>query len=239
MPETNGVMMHYFHWHLPSDGRLWRELSHNAEQLAALGITSFCIPPAHEGSSGAEDVAYGTYDLFDLGEFDQKGSIRTKYGTRDELIAACNAAKAAGLRIDADAVFNHKLGADTQEDVDATPYDPENRTVAVGEPATIPAWTHFAFPGRAGRHSRMEWHWHHFTAVDHDDGSGTKIFLFKDEQFDSNVDDEKGNYDFLIGCEIDMQHPEVRSEIEYWGEWFVHPTGVDGFRFDVDAGRES
>ena len=240
MSELNGVMMQYFHWYTPNDGRLWREISHNAKQLAALGITSLWIPPAYKGSAGSDDVGYGTYDLFDLGEFDQKGSVRTKYGTRDELIAACHDARKAGLRIYADAVFNHKMGGDTEEEVEATPYDPENRTVAVGEPTTIRAWTHFAFPGRAGAHSSMEWHWHHFTAVDQDDGSGNKIFLFKDKQFDNNVDDEKGNYDFLMGCDIDTQHPEVRRELENWGEWFVNATGVDGFRFDavkhVEAG---
>ncbi|MES3035584.1 MAG: alpha-amylase [Gemmatimonadota bacterium] len=240
MSDTNGVMMQYFHWYSRNDGSLWKEVAHNAKQLAALGITSLWLPPAFKGSAGANDVGYGAYDLFDLGEFDQKGSVRTKYGTRDELITACRVAREAGLRIYADAVFNHKMGGDAEEDVEATPYDPENRTVPAGEPTTIRAWTHFSFPGRAGKHSSMEWHWHHFTAVDQDDGTGTKVFLFRDKQFDTNVDDEKGNYDFLMGCDIDTQHPEVRGELEYWGEWFVNTTGVDGFRFDavkhVEAG---
>ncbi len=233
-------MMQYFHWYSANDGSLWREIAHNAKQLVKLGITSLWIPPAYKGSGGANDVGYGTYDLFDLGEFDQKGSVRTKYGTRDELIAACKAARDAGLRIYADAVFNHKMGADAEEDVEATPYDPENRTAPIGELTTLRAWTHFSFPGRAGAHSSMQWHWHHFTAIDHDDGTGTKVYLFKDKQFSTNVDDEKGNYDYLMGCDIDTQHPEVRGELEYWGEWFVNTTGVDGFRFDavkhVEAG---
>jgi alpha-amylase len=49
-------------------------------------------------------VGYGAYDLWDLGEFDQKGSVRTQYGTRAEL----EAAHAAGLLAYIDVVFNHK-----------------------------------------------------------------------------------------------------------------------------------
>ena len=46
------------------------------------------LPPAYKGADGAEDSGYTVYDLYDLGEFDQKGSVRTKYGTKDEYVAA-------------------------------------------------------------------------------------------------------------------------------------------------------
>jgi alpha-amylase len=58
------------------------------------------------------DVGYGIYDYFDLGEFDPKGSVRTKYGTREELLAAIKAAQKAGLQVYADIILNHKMGAD-------------------------------------------------------------------------------------------------------------------------------
>ena len=225
--------MQYFHWYSPDNGTLWREVAANAKQLAALGITSLWLPPAYKANGGSSDVGYATYDLFDLGEFDQKGAVRTKYGTKQQLLAACAAARAAGIRIYADAVFNHKMGGDSQEEVEATPYNPDDRTQTTGEMTTITPWTHFAFPGRKGQYSNMQWHWHHFTAVDDDDGSGTKIFLFRDKEFDRNVDSEKGNYDYLMGCDVDTSHPEVRAELEHWGEWFVNTTGVDGFRFDA------
>lgn len=85
------------------------------------------------------DVGYGVYDLFDLGEFDQKGSVRTKYGTKDEYIRAIKAAQDAGIRIYADAVFNHKLGADQEEEAQAIPLNPDDRTTALGECQTIKA----------------------------------------------------------------------------------------------------
>ena len=233
MSETNGVMMQYFHWYTPADGSLWTELSHSSSRLAALGVTSVWLPPAGKGIGGAADVGYGTYDLFDLGEFDQKGSVRTKYGTKEQYLAACTACRDHGIRVYADAVFNHKMGGDAVETVLANRVDPDNRGQFIGEPATIEAWTHFHFPGRAGQHSTMQWHWQHFQAVDQHDGEGYYIYLFDGKQFDANVDGEKGNYDFLMGCDVDMDHPEVVGELEYWGEWFVNLTGVDGFRFDA------
>ncbi len=235
MADLNGVMMQYFHWYNPADGRLWNELRDNAKALSAAGITSVWLPPAYKGTLGATDVGYAVYDFYDLGEFDQKGSVRTKYGTKEEFIAAVQTAREAGIRVYADVVLNHKLGADFQEEVDATPYHPDDRHLAIGEMKKIKTWTHFTFPGRQGKYSTMEWHWWHFDAVDYNayDEQEKAVFLFKDKAFDEQVDLEKGAFDYLMGCDIDMEHAEVRDELKRWGEWFLDTTSVDGFRFDA------
>ncbi|MEH2143538.1 hypothetical protein [Nostoc sp.] len=84
MAQLNGVMMQYFHWYIPPDGNLWNELKQKVKELADAGITSVWLPPAYKGTAGSYDVGYGVYDMYDLGEFDHKGSVRTKYGTKDE-----------------------------------------------------------------------------------------------------------------------------------------------------------
>ena len=76
--------MQYFEWNLPNDGMLWKRLKDDASHLHEIGISAVWIPPAYKGHEQA-DEGYGTYDLYDLGEFDQKGTIRTKYGTKQEL----------------------------------------------------------------------------------------------------------------------------------------------------------
>jgi alpha-amylase len=235
MSEPNGVMMQYFHWYVPPDGNLWNELKGRAKELAEAGITSVWLPPAYKGTAGGYDVGYGVYDLFDLGEFDQKGSVRTKYGTKEEYIAAIKAAKEAGIRVYADVVLNHKLGADEPEEVEATPYNPDDRHQPIGDMQTIKVWTHFTFSGRDGKYSGLEWHWWHFDAVDYNvyNKGENAVYLFKDKSFDDNVDLEKGAFDYLMGCDLDMENPEVRDELKYWGEWFVETTNVDGFRFDA------
>ena len=80
----NGVMMQYFEWHLPNDGKLWKQLKEDASHLHDIGVTAVWIPPAYKADE-QQDEGYATYDLYDLGEFEQKGTVRTKYGTKDEL----------------------------------------------------------------------------------------------------------------------------------------------------------
>lgn len=233
--EYNGTMFQWFHWYIPADGNHWNRLKEEAANLAKAGVTAIWIPPAYKGNGGGYDVGYGVYDLFDLGEFDQKGTIPTKYGTKDQLLEAIQEAKSHGLQIYADIVFNHKMGGDEPEDVEAVPIDWDDRNQVIGDMKTIQAWTHFTFPGRGDRYSSMKWHWWHFDAVDYDgyNPGDHHIFRFKDKQFDPFVELEKGNYDYLMGCDLDMEHEQVRGELKYWGEWFLDLTHVDGFRFDA------
>jgi len=235
MSEFNGAMMQYFHWYTPADGMLWKQLSEKAEELVKAGITSVWLPPAYKGNGGGYDVGYAVYDLFDLGEFDQKSTVRTKYGTIGEYIHAIKTAQKAGLRVYADIVFNHKLGADHEEEFKATPYNPDNRQEAIGDVQKIKAWTHFAFPGRKGKYSEMQWHWWHFNAADFNalNEETDAIYLFEGKSFDDDVDSEKGNFDYLMGCNLDMTNADVKEELFQWGKWYLDTTGVDGFRFDA------
>lgn len=123
-PELNGVLLQAFHWYTPADGGHWRRLEQQAPALAQAGITALWLPPAGKGQAGGHDVGYGLYDPYDLGEFDQKGTVATKYGTRGEYLSAVAACRAAGLQVVADAVFNHLMGADAQEEFNATPPRP-------------------------------------------------------------------------------------------------------------------
>jgi len=233
--EFNGTMFQWFHWYIPPDGNHWNHLKEEAAKLANAGITALWLPPVYKGNAGGYDVGYGVYDLFDLGEFDQKGSIRTKYGTKDELMAALKEAKQKGLSIYADVVFNHKMGGDQPEEVEAVPVDWDDRNRVIGDVRKIQAWTHFTFPGRGERYSNMQWHWWHFDAVDYDgyNPNDHHIYRFKEKQFDSFVELEKGNYDYLMGCDLDMEHEQVKGELKYWAEWFMDTVGVAGFRFDA------
>lgn len=215
----NGIMMQYFHWYTEADGTLGKQLIENASSLAEAGVTSAWLPPAYKGAAGSYDVGYGVYDLFGLGEFEQKGSVRTKYGTREEYCAAIRQAQKAGIQVYADVVFNHKLGADGEEEFTATPYNPDNRTEPLGEPQTIKAWTHFTFPGRAGKYSELQWHWWYFNAADHNafDDAVNAVYLFEGKAFDQDVDLEKSNCDYLMGCNLDINNPDVQKELFHWG----------------------
>jgi alpha-amylase len=232
----NGVMMQYFHWYSRGDGALWDEVALRAEDLAAAGISAVWLPPAYKGAGGGYDVGYGVYDMYDLGEFDQKGSVRTKYGTKEQYVAAVRSAKQAGLQVYGDVVLNHRMGGDATETARATPFAQNDRLRAKGPPEDIVAYTHFRFPGRQGRYSAFEWHARHFDAVDHNtrrQDERNTVYLFEGKSFDDHVALENGNFAFLMGADLDFQHQEVRDEVTAWGKWYLDTTGVDGFRLDA------
>lgn len=235
MPYYNGTMMQAFHWDIPNDGKLWNELKDKANSLAKAGFTAMWFPSASKGAAGGYDVGYGAYDLFDLGEFDQKGTIRTKYGTKEQYLAAIQAFQAAGIQIYADVVFNHKEGGDETETVTGIPFSPDNRLNPIGPLQEIEIYSQFNFPGRGEKYSSMKWNAWHFDAVNHNmlDFHQNNIYLLEGRNFDDFVDLEKGNYDFLLGCDLDFSNEQVRNELMYWGRWFLDTTGVDGFRLDA------
>lgn len=100
---------------LPRRRQLWREVEALAPSLNEIGINMVWLPPAYKGASGGYSVGYDTYDLFDLGEFDQKGSVATKYGDKAQLLAAMKALKEHDIAVLLDVVVNHKMGADEKK----------------------------------------------------------------------------------------------------------------------------
>ena len=144
---TNQTVMQYFEWYLPSDGQHWNHLAEDAQHLSDLGISHVWMPPAFKATN-KDDVGYGVYDLFDLGEFDQKGTVRTKYGLKEEYLNAINQLKEVGIVPMADVVLNHKAAADKLETFEVVEVDPEDRTKEISKPFEIEGWTHFTFDGR-------------------------------------------------------------------------------------------
>lgn len=231
----NGVMMQYFEWNLPDDGKFWKQLKEDAKHLHDISITSIWIPPACK-STKSNDVGYGIYDLYDLGEFDQKGTVRTKYGTIRELKEAIDELHKYNISVYFDAVMNHKAGADYTEKFLAKEVDPDNRENVISQPYEIEGWTGFNFPGRKSKYSDFEWHYIHFTGTDYDQATGKKaIYLIEGEgkSWGKGVDSENGNYDYLMYADIDFNHPDVAEHMKKWGIWVANELNLDGMRLDA------
>lgn len=233
----NDTIMQYFEWYLPSDGQHWNRLAEASDHLVELGISNVWMPPAFKATS-QDDVGYGVYDLFDLGEFDQKGTVRTKYGTKDEYINAIRVLKSKGIRPIADVVLNHKAQADNKEKFRVLKMDAHNRQQPISEPYEIEGWTNFTFPGRQDQYDDFKWHWYHFSGTDYDashNETGIYMILGEDKGWAVNesVDSENGNYDYLMFTDVDFSHPEVVANIYKWVDWFIDTTGVEGFRLDA------
>lgn len=238
--EINGVMMQYFEWYLNCNKNLWNTVKKKGEELSRLGITAIWLPPAYKGIGGENEVGYGVYDLYDLGEFDQKGSIATKYGTKDEYLDAIVGLQQSGLDVYADIVLNHKMGADKLQTIKAVKCNWEDHTKEEGEEETVEVWTKFTFPGRNHKYSDFEWNWTHFSGIDYNSRTNEiALYKLKNKTWQMDVDKEHGNYDYLMGADIDFSNQEVIDECIKWGKWYLALTGVNGFRFDAVKHIES
>lgn len=228
-------MLQAFEWYLDDDGNYYKWLKDQAEDLKKKGIGAIWLPPVFK-ATGTNDVGYGVYDLYDLGEFNQNGSVRTKYGSLDELRDLIRTLHENDILVYADVVLNHKAGADYTEVFKAVIVDENDRNKQISEPMDIEAWTGFDFPGRDGKFSEFVWSFEHFSGVDYDQRTDTSaIFkiLHHDRDWNTNVSEEKGNYDYLMFADIDLTHPDVKEELFSWARWFVEYIDIDGMRFDA------
>lgn len=231
-----GVMIQYFEWNLNNNGTLWKDVIAQAGELRDVGITAVWLPPPYKGFDGKNDTGYAVYDLYDLGEFDQKGSVRTKYGTKDEYVAAVHQLHDAGLHVYVDTVLNHRMGGDETQKVRVAEIDQQDRNQKVSAPYEASAWARYTFPGRGEKYSSFKPTAEHFKAfganADKPDERG-KIYLQENKTFSGEVDFEFGNFDYLMGADVDHYHPDVKADLIHWADWMVKTTDVEGFRLDA------
>ncbi|MFF2911697.1 alpha-amylase [Paenibacillus sp. NPDC057934] len=233
--KRNHTMMQFFEWHVAADGKHWKHLAEMAPELSSAGIDTIWIPPVTKAVS-AEDTGYGVYDLYDLGEYDQKGTVRTKYGTKQELVDAIAECQKNGIAVYVDLVMNHKAGADETEIFKVVEVDPHDRMKEISQPFEIEGWTKFTFPGRGDEHSAFKWNFDHFNGTDFnakEDRSGVFRIVGENKTWNKNVDDEFGNYDYLMFANIDYSHPAVKEEMLQWGSWLVDTLQCSGYRLDA------
>lgn len=117
--------MQGFEWHVPADQRHWKRLREALPSLKDAGVDDLWIPPGCKGMDPA-GIGYDIYDLYDLGEFHQKGSRATRWGPKEDLQELVRAAKDLGMGIIWDTVLNHKAGADFLETFSAVEVDLES-----------------------------------------------------------------------------------------------------------------
>ena len=74
-----------------------------------------------------------------------------------------------------------------------------------------------------------------FTGTDWDEISkdNSKIYRFIGKNWDPDTDPERGNFDYLMGMNVDMDNPEVSAELKRWLKWYLRETKVDALRLDA------
>ncbi|MCX2679902.1 alpha-amylase [Galbibacter sp. EGI 63066] len=108
--NNNRVMMQAFYWDVEPRGEWWTLLTGKLDEWASSGIDRLWLPVATKGQSGGYSMGYDISDYFDFGEFEQHGTVETRFGSRTELETLIAEAHNNGLEVIADIVINHNSG---------------------------------------------------------------------------------------------------------------------------------
>ncbi|BAY41807.1 alpha-amylase (plasmid) [Nostoc sp. NIES-2111] len=257
--NINGVIFQFFHWYLDKDDSyqnnkpLWVFLKEEANHFREIGIDAVWIPPAYKGASGENSSGYDAYDRFDLGEFNDKGTFRTKYGTKQELHDAINAlhgykkldngdlvknGNKKYIQVYGDIVLNHQAGGDIDDFWQAIRVDKDNRNNERWEPGfesgliEIKAFTKFNFTARAKKYSSFTWKARHFDSVD----STGQIRQYGKVFNEQGGKDGKYIYRLLYnesGYEPSVKNFEKWVSLEKGNFDYLQDSDFDYGRFDV------
>lgn len=116
------VMMQGFYWDVPVDeqnlnGFWWDTLTVKAPDWGAAGFTGVWVPSPAKGNWGIIDMGYGIFDHYDLGNYNQKGSVQTRFGSKQELLDMVSAMNQNGIEVYADIILNHIYTNEDQREV--------------------------------------------------------------------------------------------------------------------------
>ena len=217
---------------LPANRSWWQEAGAQLPALRNLGVYAVWNPVPVKGGSGKNSMGYDPYDLYDLGSKDQKGTIPTRFGTKDQYLAFIAVAHANGLRVYSDVVLNHTGGADKVEenplmarlgmnDIPDPSRIPKQYLPPNYDPArmTVRSWTRYLPKGASGvpGSGRFTRDWHNFHPTDvHPD----RARPYHEKEFGEDY------------C-FEAQNGYVSRSLSDWGAWFRAQTGVDGYRLDA------
>jgi alpha-amylase len=120
LSAQHDVMMQAFYWDVPVDdvnknGTWWDNLTNKSEVLRQAGIRGLWVPSPSKGNFGIYDMGYGIYDLYDLGNYFQKGTTETRFGSRQELERMISTMHANKIDVYADIILNHLYSGNDNE----------------------------------------------------------------------------------------------------------------------------
>lgn len=106
----SGVMMQAFYWDVEPRFEWWDLLADKVDDWADAGIDRIWLPVATKGQSGGYSMGYDVSDYFDFGNFNQHGTVETRFGSREELENLIATAHDNEVEVIADIVINHNSG---------------------------------------------------------------------------------------------------------------------------------
>lgn len=101
-----------FYWDVPSGW--YNTVKSKVVELKNRYIEVFYLPPPSKGMNGGYSMGYDPYDYYDVGQYYQKGTTATRFGTQSELKSLISKIRYYGRKAMADIVLNHRAGGNSQ-----------------------------------------------------------------------------------------------------------------------------
>lgn len=210
LSPKSDVFMQGFYWNSTPGGLWYDSLAKLAPKLASAGIGGIWFPSPAKGAGGGFSMGYDPYDHYDFGEFFQKGSKETRFGSRQELVSAINTFHTVGIEVYADAVMRHMMGGEYKAAYQCIPF--HNTFPIVPDSAYLV----FQYPNGSGRFPK----------------SPSEFYPNSSNCF---VDSRFVETDplFRFGEWLDHNKQSVRDSLIAWGKYLRNELKFDGFRLDA------
>ncbi len=222
-----------------------------APRLKELGIDMVWIPPSSKGAFGTSDVGYGMFDNYDLGDKFQKGNVRTRIGSKDELLRMIAVLHANGIEVMQDVVPNQLNGAGDLSTGGIDPAAATNnkyknfRYTSFTAPATEQANAADSATAYLSRNGRFYKNWQNFHnnpahgSCESNSGDNWCYEMFgPDICYYDNAGGQSSNAIYNPVQPAGLNNGYMRRGMREWMLWLKKQTGFDGIRLDASKHYE-
>lgn len=204
-------------------------------EVVQAGYSAIYLPPPQKSGGGGFSVGYNPVDRFDLGDRLQLGTVRTQYGTTQELQELIRVAKRFGLDVYFDMVVNHndnRANRAINQYPDMIPEDFHiNSSTNTANPE-INFNTDGSFSFGMLNHDLLG-----LADIAHEDGNNRNSNLSVPSYAVMN---SWGKPSFVRQPRTPQYYPggtpvpeDVRQYLERWTRWLTEEIGFTGFRIDA------
>ncbi|MBL8087840.1 MAG: DUF1939 domain-containing protein [Chthonomonas sp.] len=206
-------------------------------EVVAAGYGAIYLPPPSKAGGGGFSTGYNPFDLFDLGDRMQSGTLRTAYGTAQEFQELLRLSKRLGIEVYVDMVLNH---SDNRASTSINRY-----------PSLIPEDFHIKSSANTSNteidfntasdfgFSMLNYDLVGLADFAHEDGNNTRTGTFTLPSYATN--NAWGKPSFIRNKPARNLYPgtftpvaeDVREYLRRWGRWMTETIGVDGYRLDA------
>lgn len=235
-PEKKVILQAFWwdYWNSNFENSYANYLTELAPRLRELDINAVWVPPFVK-NTGTNSVGYSPFDFYDLGDKYQKGSVTTRFGTKDDVLRMIAVMHANGIEVIADAVVNHTVGAGGEnggaggEDPNAWDDKWKNFRYVCYETPYIDGGQS-DYWNRKGRWPKNWQNFHANEAHKKNDDDWTAGHWGPDNCFYEGAYGQSSN---VKGYNPVQEKNYMRDQARDWIMWFKKQTAVDGFRWDA------